>query len=50
MKKQGGYLNLDIGGMLVGLVIITALIAAPLGWLAIEGLIWLWNHVSVSVK
>lgn len=31
-------------------VVVTVLIALPIGWGVIEGLIWLWNHVSVSLK
>lgn len=35
---------------LTTLVITAVLIALPIGWAVIEGLIWVWNHVSVSLK
>lgn len=31
-------------------VVVTVIIALPVGWAFIEGLIWLYNHVSVSLK
>jgi hypothetical protein len=48
--KQGGYMNLDFGSLIVGLVVLTALVAAPIGWLLIEGVIWLSQHVAIGWK
>jgi hypothetical protein len=50
MRKQRGYMNLDLGGLIVAVVVVVALIAAPLGWLLIEGCIWLAHHVTIGFK
>lgn len=48
--RQSGYMNLDLGGLIAGLVIVVALVAAPLGWLLIEGVIWLMQNVTIGLK
>jgi len=47
-RKQKGYLQ-GIGKAITALMVCLVLAAMPLGWLIIEGVIWLFHNVHIGI-
>lgn len=46
-NKQRGYLGNGLENALTALVIMVVVVSAILGWASIEGIIWLFKHISL---
>lgn len=50
ITKQRGYLGHGIAKAMASLFITTALVSAVGGWALIEGIIWLFSHITLGWK
>lgn len=48
-NKQKGYLGNGLEKAMTAFLIIVIVISGILGWVSIEGIIWLFKHVSIGV-
>lgn len=46
-NKQKGYLGNGLENALTALVLMVVVGSAILGWVSIEGIIWLFKHISL---
>lgn len=50
MRKQRGFIGGAIAEAVGKIFIVTAVVSAIGGWALIEGLIWAFTHIGISIK
>jgi len=48
-NKQKGYLGKGLEKAMTAFIIMLIVASAILGWISIEGIIWLFKHISVGL-
>lgn len=48
MEKQKGWIGNGLSDAIAGFLIFLVIISAIVGWGVIEGLIWIFSHISLS--